>query len=218
MKPLLWIEGIIGCGKTTFANKVGERINFLTLNEPTDDNPYLDVFYKDPSKYAFGFQIFMLHRRYAFQRTASCVSIGGIPDYDGAILDRSLAGDRVFAKMHMQQGNISEIDWSTYNIAYEVMCNTLLPPTLMIYLDVDPEVAYGRVHKRNRDAESDLSLEYLSKLRINYEELVNEAVGGLRPWSHATKVMRLNWNVDTASDGEWDHIARMVKDYCQEKL
>lgn len=92
MKPLLWVEGIIGCGKTTFAREIGKRLNFQVIEEPVETNPYLEPFYKDPKTYAFGMQIYLLHRRYALQKAAALVSLG-VGAFNGAILDRSLSGD-----------------------------------------------------------------------------------------------------------------------------
>jgi len=212
MKPLIWVEGIIGCGKTTFAREVGKRLGFLVLEEPVEDNPYLGPFYQNPAKYAFGFQIFMLHRRYAMQRAAACVSIGAFAGA-GAILDRSIAGDCVFAKMHMQSGNIDPIDWKTYEMAYEIMCNTLLPPTLLVYLDAQPETAFKRMQMRNREAESKVPLSYLKELRAGYTKLIEEAERGLRPWGHAVKVRQLVWDPVSAIP-DWDAVASTIGDAC----
>lgn len=216
MKPLIWVEGIIGCGKTTFAREVGSRLGFMILEEPVEDNPYLDPFYKNPAKYAFGFQMFMLHRRYAMQRAAACVSMGAFPS-KGAILDRSLAGDRVFAKMHRDSGNIDPIDWKTYELAYEIMCNTLLPPTLLVYLDAQPETAFRRMVARGREAESKVPVSYLRELRAGYVKLIEEAERGLRPWGHAVKVRQLVWDPVSAIP-DWDAVSQTIADACGIKM
>lgn len=212
MKPLLWIEGIIGCGKTTFAREIGKRLNFQVIEEPVSDNPYLEVFYKDPAKHATMMQIYLLHRRYALQKAAALVSLG-VGQFSGAILDRSLSGDRVFAKLHMQAGNISELDWNTYEMCYNVMCHTLLPPTRLIFLDVQPETAYQRMKTRSREAESSVPLEYLQGLRSGYQELLKEAERGLMPWGHAVKVTTLIWDPVSAMP-DWDAVAATVLDAC----
>lgn len=213
MKPLLWIEGIIGCGKTTFSREVGKRLNFQVIEEPVDDNPYLEPFYKDPKTHATMMQIYLLHRRYALQKAAALVSLG-VGQFDGAILDRSLSGDRVFAKLHREAGNISELDWQTYEMCYQVMCHTLLPPTRLIFLDVQPETAFERMKNRNREAESKVPLEYLQQLREGYKSLLGEAERGLMPWGHAVKVTTLIW--DPVNDNpNWDAISSTVLDACR---
>lgn len=213
-KPLIWVEGLIGCGKSTFSREVGKRLGLRIIEEPVDSNPYLEPFYKDPKRFAFGMQIFLLHTRYAMQQLAAyeATGVGGAA---GAILDRSLSGDRVFAKLHMKEGNIEALDWQTYEMAYGYMARNLLPPTLLIYLDVQPETAYDRMKKRNRNAEVGVPLDYLKKLREGYQELLHEAETGLMPWSHAVRTARLVWEPDTLTEEQWDRTAMTVRDMCR---
>jgi len=212
MKPLLWVEGVIGSGKTTLAREVGKRLNYQVIEEPVDDNPYLDPFYKEPEKYATMMQIYLLHRRYALQKAAALVSLGVGP-FDGAILDRSLSGDRVFAKLHREAGNISQLDWGTYEMCYNVMCHTLLPPTRLIFLDVQPTTALIRINQRKREAEAGIPLEYLIDLRKGYHDLLKEAEQGLMPWGHAVKTTTLVW--DPVNDmPDWPAVAAAIKDAC----
>jgi len=189
-------------------------LELRVIEEPVDSNPYLDLFYKDPKTYAFGMQIFLLHRRYAMQQLASyeCTTAG---QYAGAVLDRSLSGDRVFAKMHREAGNIHEIDWHAYEEAYSIMARSLLPPTLLIFLDVQPKTAFERMKQRNRGAEAGVAIEYLIKLREGYQALLHEAETGLMPWAHAVRVARLVWDPETISSGQWDAVSQTVKDACR---
>lgn len=213
-KPFIFVEAIIGAGKTTFSREIAKRLNLRIIEEPVSDNPYLELFYKDPKQYAFGMQIYLLHRRYAMHQLAAYEALG-FSGYNGCISDRSLPGDRVFAKLHMQEGNISEIDFKTYELATTIMCRSLVPPTLIIYLDVQPETAFNRMKKRNRGAEAGVPLEYLVKLRNGYVDLIHEAEKGLLPWTTATKVCRIPWDFDIHDDSEWDSIALTVKDACR---
>lgn len=213
-KALIWVEGIIGAGKTTFAREVGRRLHLRMLEEPAETNPYLAPFYKDQKKWAFGFQMYMLHQRYAMQQLAAYEATG-IGGYKGAILDRSLSGDRVFAKMHMKAGNIEELDWRTYEMAYAIMCRTLLPPTLLVFLDIRPLTAYERMKKRARPEEALVPLEYLENLSEEYQDLLNEAENGMMPWSHAIKVCRIPWDPDTLTPEQWDATAETVNKACR---
>jgi deoxyadenosine/deoxycytidine kinase len=213
MKPLLWVEGIIGCGKTTFAYEVGKRLNFQVIEEPVVDNPYLEHFYKDPKTHATMMQIYLLFRRYALQQMAALVSLG-VNEFKGAILDRSLSGDRVFARLHRNEGNISQLDWETYEMCYNLMCHSLLPPTRLIFLDAQPITAYNRMKKRARSAEDGVPLEYLQKLRKGYQDLLKEAERGLMPWGHAVKTTTIIW--DPMNDmPDWDAVASTVLDACR---
>lgn len=208
--PLLWVEGIIACGKTTFCKEISKRLNLRIIEEPVEENPYLKDFYKDPKSTAFAMQMFLLERRKLMQQLAA-IEATGIGGYHGAILDRSIAGDRVFAKMHMQKGNVTHRDWQTYEESYDNACRTLLPPTKLIFLDVQPETAFERMKKRNRNAEATVSIEYLRELREGYQELLHEAETGLMPWAHAVRITKLIW--DPINDTpNWDRIATTIHD------
>ena len=217
-KPLVWVEGIIGAGKTTFAREIAKRLNLRLIEEPVgkgegQENPYLEKFYVNPKKYAFGMQMFLLHKRYAMQQLAAYEATG-VGGFDGACLDRSLSGDRVFAKLHLQEGNIERIDWETYELAYSIMCRSLLPPTLLIFLDVEPETAWERMRSRNRTVEAGVPLDYLVKLRDGYHELIAEAESGLLPWSHSVRVVRITWDVPTCTKEQWDSVAKSIRYTC----
>ena len=212
--PLLWVEAIIGAGKTTFCKEVGSRLNLRTIEEPVDENPYLEDFYQDEKTWAFPMQIFLLERRKLMQQLAA-IEATGVGGYRGAILDRSISGDRVFAKLHMRKGNIHPRDWHTYEESYDGACRTLLPPTKLIFLDVQPETAWERMKRRDRTAETAVPLTYLKELRDGYQELLEEAETGLLPWGHAVKITKLIW--DPINDNpNWDRIAATIGDSCQQ--
>lgn len=193
--PIIWIEGIIGAGKSTITSALSKALGLRAIHEPVDDNPYLEHFYKDPKRWAFPMQIELLHRRYSMQKLAAfeATSAGG---YQGAILDRGMPGDRVFAHMHMLAGNMAEMEWNTYELCYDIMVCSLIPPSLLIFLDVEPEVALERVRSRARAAEDGLPLEYLQDLRKGYLDLLVQIEAGQHAWSRGMEVMRLAWNVD----------------------
>ena len=62
------IEGVIGAGKTTLCNMLGETLGGKVVLEKFEENPFLKDFYKDPDRYAFQTQIFFLLTRYKQQR------------------------------------------------------------------------------------------------------------------------------------------------------
>ena len=63
------IAGLIGAGKTTLARALGEHLNMPVYYEPVADNIYLADFYKDPAKWGFQMQIYLLNRQYIFPLT-----------------------------------------------------------------------------------------------------------------------------------------------------
>jgi len=194
------------------------------VHEPVETNPYLEDFYAamaDYSAYASGaiehdlaldkvqhvayaMQMYLLHERYALQQLAVAEALAG----RGAILDRGLPGDRVFAKMLMRDGLLTERDWATYSRAYQVMTCSLRPPSLIVFLDVDPRTALDRVQSRARSCESGVSLEYLTGLDRAYRDLLAEIESGQHIWSRGMHVMRWPWNADHEP---LDELVRAIK-------
>lgn len=212
MRPVIWVEGIIGCGKTTYASEVGSRLNLYLGGEPVQGNPFLDRFYKDQKTWAFPMQIFLLKERFKQQLHAATIAIGA-GHWQGAILDRSISGDRVFAKMLYQAGHIDKDSWEAYEDFHMLMCTQLLPPTLIIHLQCEPETAFERVKARGRGAEERLPLEYLVALDEAYQALWEEIDRGLLPWGHRVRRQVVHW--DPIKDmPNWDRHAKALAREC----
>jgi deoxyadenosine/deoxycytidine kinase len=212
MRPVIWTEGLIGAGKTTYAREVGKRLGLYIGGEPVDGNPFLKRFYDDPKTYAFPMQIFLLKERFKQQLHAATIAVGA-GDWNGAILDRSLSGDRVFAKMHMEAGNIDKDSWAAYEDFHMLMCTQLLPPTRIIRLQCEPETAYERLRQRDRSAEKEVPLSYLKELDDAYQQLWDELERGLLPWGHRVKVDTVHWDpIEGMPD--WDRHARTLAKSC----
>lgn len=207
---LVYVEGIIGAGKSTYAEEVGSRLNYRVMREPVADNPYLDLFYQDPKKYAYAMQIYLLHRRVGIQRLAADEALYS-DRWAGAVIDRSVFGDRVFAEEHYRAGNISDLDMHAYDTAYEAMRLMIFPPTVLVYLDVTPETAYKRIHERDRKAESTITIEYLQALNRGYRKLMKRARDGNYPWSHCLRLLEVTWDPATRTKDEWDAVARNLE-------
>jgi deoxyadenosine/deoxycytidine kinase len=57
------VEGPIGVGKTTLANKLARSFGSDLLLEGADENPFLEKFYEDPKAAALPTQLFFLFQR-----------------------------------------------------------------------------------------------------------------------------------------------------------
>jgi deoxyadenosine kinase len=173
------IAGLIGAGKTTLATALGEHLGLPVYFEPVADQAYLSDFYRDTARYAFSTQIYLLNRR--FQQHQEIIWRG-----TGGVQDRTIYEDAVFARTLVQQGLMEERDYATYLQLFRHMSNFMCRPNLIVYLDLSPETSMERVRQRARDVESGISLEYLTALRVNYEEFIVDI-------SRFVPVVRVNW-------------------------
>lgn len=212
MGRLVYVEGIVGTGKTTYVQKVGSRLNYRVFKEPVD-KPHLDRFYADPKGCAYNLQIHLLHKRIGIQMLAACEALYS-DTYAGALVDRSVFGDAAFEAMHFEDGNINKLDHETYLVAVKAMKLMLFPPTTLVFLDARPETCLERIRERakteDRPYESGITLDYLQRLSMHYRQLVRTAKDGRWPWGHAIDVELVQWDPATRTEAEWDAVANSL--------
>lgn len=213
--PIIWVEGLIASGKTTFSREVAKRLGFRLLEEPVDNNELLEEFYKDPKEWAFELQLHMMRNRYVMKQEASFAAARGVEK--GLILDRCMPGDRVFAKLHYKKGNINRLQYQLYEDWYDTMARHFNPPTALIYLNCQPETAYARMKERARSCENGVTLEYLQELKAGYEELLLDLERGQVPWYHSVKCHSLIYDGNIRSEEEWKHLVQTVADLCRRR-
>lgn len=189
------IAGLIGAGKTTLATALGKHLDLPVYYEPVDDNEYLADFYADTAKYAFATQIYLLNRR--FQQHQEIIWRGG-----GAVQDRTIYEDAVFAKTLVNTGLMDQRDYNTYLQLFKHMSNFMCRPNLIVYLDLKPETSLERVRERSRGVESGISLEYLTALRDEYEDFIARI-------SSTIPVIRVSWERFRDADEMADIIERV---------
>lgn len=137
-------------------------------------------FYKDPKKYSFNLQIYLLNVRFKQHQQIIWNAKGGIQD-------RTIYEDSVFAKVLRDGGLMEERDYKTYISLFSNMSNFMKKNTLIVHLDVSPQESLDRIKMRSRNCESNVSLEYLQGLYSAYEEF-------LRDISKVVPVIRVNWS------------------------
>lgn len=174
------IAGLIGAGKTTLANALADHLGLPVYYEPVADNAYLEDFYRDTKRYAFSTQIYLLNRR--FQQHQEIIWRGG-----GAVQDRTIYEDAVFAKTLVDQDLMEERDFQTYLQLFRHMSNFMCRPNMIVYLDLSPEVSLDRIRQRSRDMESGITLEYLVALQRRYQEFITDV-------SRNIPVIRVPWD------------------------
>jgi len=166
-KHLILVAGNIGSGKTSLTERIGERLGWRTAYESVADNPYLPNFYKDMKKWSFHLQVFFLgHRAKQHQEMAA--------DPRSAIIDRSIYEDAfIFCRALNHMGNLSELDYHTYQNVFNLLIPTLPKPSMLIYLRCPVEVLVQRIQQRGRDIESSISADYLALLESYYDDWIN---------------------------------------------
>ncbi|PKR82520.1 deoxynucleoside kinase [Heyndrickxia camelliae] len=179
---VITIAGTVGVGKSTMTKSLANALNFRTSFEKVDSNPYLDKFYNDFKRWSFHLQIYFLGERFKEQKRI--FEYGG-----GFVQDRSIYEDTgIFAKMHYEKGNMSEIDYETYKNLFDAMVMTpYFPhPDLLIYLDGSIDDVLERIQKRGRPMEQKTPIDYWVEMHKRYEDWINTF--------NACPVLRLNIN------------------------
>ena len=139
------VAGSIAVGKTTFCGKLGSILNLQVYEESVSDNPYLDKFYKDQKSWAFHLQIYFLGHRFEQQKRISS-NLGEAQI--GAIQDRTIYEDVVFARVLKNDNIMTEVDFKTYSSTLKNMMECILVPDIIIFLRASAETCLKRVKKR----------------------------------------------------------------------
>ena len=178
-KKIIFIEGNIASGKTTFIGLLQNHIpDSQIIYEPLEmwkglmddkEKNILDYFYSDKKKYAYPFQSYAF-----FSRVCKAREIDKTKNI--IFLERSIFSDKnIFAKNCYETGIMTNIEWKLYNAWFNWM-KELLPfkESKFIYLRCEPEISYNRLKERNRSEEKEVSLDYLKEIHQKHEEWFND--------------------------------------------
>jgi deoxyadenosine/deoxycytidine kinase len=196
MTTIISIEGNIGSGKTTLMTALREHYkdnrSVIFLREPVDEwesikdtegNSMLKKFYADQEKYSFSFQMMAYISRLSILRNAVRENPEAI-----FITERTLDSDKnIFAAMLYDQGKIEDVNYQIYLRWFEEF-KADLPITHFVYVRTEPENCYERVHRRAREGEEVIPLEYLKKCHEYHEIFL--------PTESANSILRLDGNED----------------------
>ncbi len=163
------IAGNIGAGKTTLTRMLSQKLGWKAYYEKVIDNPYLEDFYKDMSRWSFHLQIYFLSHRFKSQQE--------ITEWPGScIQDRSIYEDvEIFATTLHKQGFMSDRDFENYKTLFEIMTSYLRKPDLIIYLQASTDRLFEHIKKRGRAYEQKIDRDYLEQLNQAYEDWIERA-------------------------------------------
>jgi deoxyadenosine/deoxycytidine kinase len=154
------IEGCIGAGKTSLAQRLATDFNAELILEQFADNPFLAKFYKDPTHYAFPLEMTFLTDRY--RQLKSLLSKRDLFT-NLVVADYFIDKCAIFSKNNLQQD-----EYNLFLKVYEIITDFLPKPDILIYLYNTPENLLKNIAKRGRDYEQEIRTEYLTSIQENY--------------------------------------------------
>ena len=193
---IIYIEGNIGSGKTTFVNLLNKYLDHFydigieakSIEEPVnewmntkDENGknILEHFYEDQSKWSFCFQMnsFISRvKKIKDELDKPRVVDDNDKEFDRLLLvERSIYTDKwCFAKNCFENGNISQLEYDIYSKWNQWLSDEFkVTPDAYIYLRCLPNVNNERIIQRNREGEQNIPIEYLECLHNKHEEWMN---------------------------------------------
>lgn len=159
------IEGPIGAGKTSLAQNMADRLKCALLLERPAENPFLEKFYGDVSRYALPTQLsFLLQRINQFQNLTQADLLS-----EPTISDFLLEKDQLFARL-----TLSETEYDLYQKIFNQLQPQAPSPDLVIYLQASPEKLLERIKRRGSTYEKNISEDYLHQLSNSYTQFFHQ--------------------------------------------
>ena len=161
------IAGNIGAGKTSLTEILQKHYNWEALFEDVVENPYLDDFYSEMERWSFNLQIYFLNSRFR--------QVKEIHEKNkNVIQDRTIYEDaNIFAPNLHAMGLMTNRDFENYRSLFDLMEENVAAPDLLIYLRSSIPNLVSQIHKRGREYENSISIEYLSRLNERYEAWIH---------------------------------------------
>jgi deoxyadenosine/deoxycytidine kinase len=162
------VAGNIGAGKTTLTKLLAKHYKWEAQLEDVVDNPYLDDFYNQMERWSFNLQVYFLNSRF---RQVNQIQDSG----KDIIQDRTIYEDaHIFAPNLHAMGLMTNRDFENYSSLFELMESFVKGPDLLIYLRSSIPNLVSQIHKRGRDYENTISIDYLSRLNERYEAWITK--------------------------------------------
>lgn len=161
------VAGNIGAGKTSLAELLSKHYGWEAHFEDVIDNPYLDDFYNHMERWSFNLQIYFLNSRFR--------QLNGFKNSNKHFIqDRTIYEDaHIFAPNLHAMGLMNQRDFNNYQSLFGLMESVVEGPDILIYLRSSIPNLVHKIHKRGREYENSISIEYLSRLNERYEAWIS---------------------------------------------
>lgn len=155
------VEGPIGVGKTTLTRRLADALNYQTLLERAEENPFLERFYRNRRQAALATQLYFL-----FQRAQQLEEIKQTDMFAPAkVTDFLMQKDRLFAR-----ANLDADEMALYQKVYDQLTLDAPVPDLVIYLQAPADVLMQRIQQRGIAYERRVERDYLEQINEIYSE------------------------------------------------
>ena len=163
----LAVAGNIGSGKTSLTKLLSKHYKLEAHYEDVSENPYLNDFYEHMERWSFNLQIYFLNSRFRQLLTFK-------DNKKNFIQDRTIYEDAyIFAPNLNSMGLMNKTDFNNYKNLFELIESLIKGPDLLIYLRSGIPNLVNKIHKRGRDYENSISIDYLSRLNERYEAWIS---------------------------------------------
>ena len=139
------IEGPIGVGKSSLAERLATRLDATTIIEESE-NPFLADFYSGRPGAALQAQLFYLLNRHRQQMTVRQGDLFAQTTVSDYLFDK----DKIFAYL-----NLDDNELFIYQRLYDLLSKDVPLPDLVIYLQAPTDVLLRRLRDRARDLDRD---------------------------------------------------------------
>jgi deoxyadenosine/deoxycytidine kinase len=152
------IEGPLRVGKSSLAKALAERIHARAVLD-SEENPFLDDFYRSQQGSSFRAQMYFLISR--FQQLKK---IDPERMQTPVVADFLFEKDKLFAYI-----NLNDEEVAVYDGYYREFKELLPAPDLVVYLKATPQVLRERIVRKKVASETHISDEYLQEVVRAYE-------------------------------------------------